>query len=196
MPAATPRSAACAPTTPSAPPRWSAARRRCSRRDFFAARAGWGDPAPDPIFIVGLPRSGSTLVEQILASHPAVEGTRELMDIQAMADWAAAPGAGGPTLPRSPSLPRGGLRQLGHDYLARTRAAAPPRPPALHRQGAVELPAHRPDPADAAQRADRRRAPPPARLLRLGLQAALRRRLRLRLRPRPTSAATTPTMWT
>lgn len=48
---------------------------------FFAARAGAGDPAPDPIFIVGMPRAGSTLVEQILASHPAVEGTSELPDI-------------------------------------------------------------------------------------------------------------------
>src|SRR5205807_163402 len=37
--------------------------------DFFAARSGWGCPAPDPIFIVGLPRAGSTLLEQILASH-------------------------------------------------------------------------------------------------------------------------------
>jgi tetratricopeptide (TPR) repeat protein len=49
--------------------------------NFFADRAGWGDPAPDPIFIVGLPRSGSTLVEQILASHSQVEGTMELPDL-------------------------------------------------------------------------------------------------------------------
>jgi tetratricopeptide (TPR) repeat protein len=49
--------------------------------DFFARRAGWGDPRPDPIFIVGLPRSGSTLLEQILASHSRVEGTQELADI-------------------------------------------------------------------------------------------------------------------
>ncbi len=49
---------------------------------FFAARAAWGDPRPDPIFIVGLPRSGSTLLEQILASHSQVEGTQELPDIQ------------------------------------------------------------------------------------------------------------------
>jgi tetratricopeptide (TPR) repeat protein len=48
---------------------------------FFAARTGWGDPRPDPIFIVGLPRSGSTLLEQILASHSEVEGTQELPDI-------------------------------------------------------------------------------------------------------------------
>lgn len=45
---------------------------------FFAARAGQGDPRPDPIFVLGLPRSGSTLVEQILASHSLVEGTQEL----------------------------------------------------------------------------------------------------------------------
>jgi tetratricopeptide (TPR) repeat protein len=51
-------------------------------REFFAARAGWGATAPDPILIVGLPRSGSTLVEQILASHSAVEGTQELSDVQ------------------------------------------------------------------------------------------------------------------
>jgi tetratricopeptide (TPR) repeat protein len=49
---------------------------------FFAERAGFGDPAPDPIFIVGLPRSGSTLLEQILSSHSQVEGTHELSDIQ------------------------------------------------------------------------------------------------------------------
>lgn len=51
-------------------------------RDFFAARAGFGDPSPDPIFILGLPRAGSTLLEQILASHSQVEGTQELADIQ------------------------------------------------------------------------------------------------------------------
>ena len=50
--------------------------------DFFEQRQGWGDPRPDPIFILGLPRSGSTLLEQILASHSQVEGTQELADIQ------------------------------------------------------------------------------------------------------------------
>ena len=48
---------------------------------FFARREGQGDPALDPIFIVGMPRAGSTLVEQILASHSQVEGTMELPDI-------------------------------------------------------------------------------------------------------------------
>jgi predicted Zn-dependent protease len=49
--------------------------------DFFAQRQGFGSNAIDPIFIVGLPRAGSTLLEQILASHSLVEGTRELADM-------------------------------------------------------------------------------------------------------------------
>jgi len=48
---------------------------------FFAERAGWGCPDASPIFILGLPRAGSTLLEQILASHSQVEGTMELADI-------------------------------------------------------------------------------------------------------------------
>jgi tetratricopeptide (TPR) repeat protein len=53
----------------------------CSR-EFFAARTSYGVGAADPIFILGLPRSGSTLLEQILASHSRVEGTQELSDVQ------------------------------------------------------------------------------------------------------------------
>ncbi len=56
-----------------------------STADFFAEREGLGDPARDPIFILGMPRAGSTLVEQILASHSAIEGTMELPDIPALA---------------------------------------------------------------------------------------------------------------
>jgi tetratricopeptide (TPR) repeat protein len=50
--------------------------------EFFASRSGCGVPNPDPIFIVGLPRSGSTLIEQILASHSKIEGTQELAIVQ------------------------------------------------------------------------------------------------------------------
>jgi predicted Zn-dependent protease len=84
---------------------------------FFAERAGWGDAAPDPIFIVGLPRSGSTLVDQILASHPVIEGTRELQDIQVIADWISesepASAYPGPLA----RLPRETSARLGRDYL-------------------------------------------------------------------------------
>jgi len=52
---------------------------------FFQERAGFGCGAPDPIFIVGLPRAGSTLIEQILSSHSAVEGTMELPDVISIA---------------------------------------------------------------------------------------------------------------
>jgi tetratricopeptide (TPR) repeat protein len=56
--------------------------KRVCIREFFETRRGWGVADKDPIFILGLTRSGSTLVEQILASHPQVEGTQELADIQ------------------------------------------------------------------------------------------------------------------
>ena len=60
-----------------------AARRQLAIGDaaFYAERTGWGSADPAPIFILGLPRAGSTLLEQILASHSMVEGTMELADI-------------------------------------------------------------------------------------------------------------------
>ncbi len=53
-------------------------------RDFFEQRRGFGCDARDPIFIVGMPRAGSTLVEQILASHSQIEGIKELPDLTAL----------------------------------------------------------------------------------------------------------------
>ncbi len=58
---------------------------------FFSDRAHWGQLAREPIFIVGLPRSGSTLLEQILASHSEVEGTRELAYVPTIARELAGP---------------------------------------------------------------------------------------------------------
>jgi hypothetical protein len=56
--------------------------KRVCTAPFFAERAGWGLDDRSPIFVLGLPRSGSTLIEQILASHSMVEGTQELPDVQ------------------------------------------------------------------------------------------------------------------
>jgi len=92
---------------------------------FFASRAGWGDPSPDPIFVLGLPRSGSTLIEQILASHSQVEGTQELPDIQYIVhelqgremdfDHPRYPGV-------LPELDAQTVRRFGERYMTDTRA--------------------------------------------------------------------------
>ena len=93
-------------------------------REFFTARQGWGSAAPDPIFIVGLPRAGSTLLEQILSSHPLVEGTMELPDI---IDMARALGGGRARGEASKypevlaELSAGQLRALGDRYISNTR---------------------------------------------------------------------------
>ncbi len=57
------------------------AQHRVCTSTFFEARRDWGHPAPDPIFIVGLPRAGSTLLEQILSSHSQIDGTMELPNV-------------------------------------------------------------------------------------------------------------------
>jgi len=95
------------------------------RRELFERNRDSGVPAPDPILIVGLPRSGSTLIEQILASHSAVEGTHELADIPRMVvelqgrEWTF-------DNPRYPAvLARLGgqdFRRLGEKYLRDTSA--------------------------------------------------------------------------
>jgi tetratricopeptide (TPR) repeat protein len=91
-------------------------------REFFAARAGCGDPAPDPIFIVGLPRSGSTLLEQILSSHSAVEGTMELPEIIAMTRALRRGAEAGRSYHEAlAELPPESFAELGAQYLERTR---------------------------------------------------------------------------
>ncbi len=93
-------------------------------REFFAARRGAGSPDPSPIFIVGLPRSGSTLLEQILASHSRVEGTMELADIPRMVlELQGRETEGDPRYPRVlGELSFEQLRALGEKYLGDTRA--------------------------------------------------------------------------
>ena len=90
--------------------------------DFFAARADVGDPAPDPIFILGMPRAGSTLVEQILASHSGIEGTQELPDIPALALALGRErrGLGRKWFEVLGELSPNECTALGSDYLSRT----------------------------------------------------------------------------
>jgi tetratricopeptide (TPR) repeat protein len=101
--------------------------RRCARirafydAGFFAAHRGSGDLSPAPIFIVGLPRSGSTLLEQILASHSQVEGTMELPNILNMVaqfDDLASNRDGYPETVGQASIAQ--LAALGRRYLEET----------------------------------------------------------------------------
>jgi tetratricopeptide (TPR) repeat protein len=93
-------------------------------REFFDARAGGGCPARDPIFIVGRQRSGSTLLEQILASHSAVEGTAELPYIpDIVAEIADIEGSSGGSqyFENLAKLSPEARTQLGEQYLERAR---------------------------------------------------------------------------
>lgn len=97
--------------------------RTCSAA-FFADRAGWGVSDPAPIFVVGLPRSGSTLVEQILSSHIQVEGTQELTEIGRYAGELCGvdPDCHLPLDPEAlERLTAGDARALGERFLAETR---------------------------------------------------------------------------
>ncbi len=97
---------------------------RILTREFFAERAGLGCPAPDPIFILGLPRAGSTLIEQILSSHSQVEGTMELPDITDIARSIADRRKNREDydyLPLLGEVAPQEWRELGERYLATTR---------------------------------------------------------------------------
>jgi len=93
-------------------------------REFFAQRQHFGSPDRSPIFIVGLPRSGSTLIEQILASHSQVEGTMELADIPRLAQELQGRDQvdGAPRYPGIlAELSADEFRQMGERYLRETR---------------------------------------------------------------------------
>ncbi|QZD88726.1 sulfotransferase [Qipengyuania aurantiaca] len=95
---------------------------------LFDAHAGAGHSAPDPIFIIGLPRAGSTLLEQILASHSQVDGTLELPNILALAHRLRGRKAGQSRYPQVlHDLTREQLAAFGKKFIEDTR---------VHRQGA------------------------------------------------------------
>jgi tetratricopeptide (TPR) repeat protein len=103
--------------------------RQVCTAELFAARCGFGCASPDPIFIVGMPRAGSTLIEQILASHSQIDGTLELPDIPRLVHQFRNRSDAEP--PRYPAilaeLTPEECRQLGESYLEETR---------VHRRGA------------------------------------------------------------
>jgi tetratricopeptide (TPR) repeat protein len=99
--------------------------------EFFASRRGWGAQHPDPLFIVGLPRSGSTLIEQILASHSQVEGTQELPNVQQIVSVIRGrePDLNDSRYPRIlADMTAEDFRRLGEKYLADTRIYRTTRP--------------------------------------------------------------------
>lgn len=90
--------------------------------EFYARRNGYGHDSENIIFIVGMPRSGSTLIEQILASHPMVEGGGELFELRQIADKLIRRSGGHMSLPQAISgLDAGEMRTLGEKYLASVR---------------------------------------------------------------------------
>ncbi|MDH3440579.1 MAG: tetratricopeptide repeat protein, partial [Gammaproteobacteria bacterium] len=98
--------------------------------EFFSERAGWGHDAPDPVFVVGLPRAGSTLLEQILSSHSQVDGTLELPNILSLSQRLRRRGREGDTggYPQVlTELAPDEVRFYGEEFLRDTQ---------IHRQGA------------------------------------------------------------
>jgi tetratricopeptide (TPR) repeat protein len=92
--------------------------------EFFAQRQGHGSNSADPIFIVGLPRAGSTLIEQILSSHSLVEGTMELPEIISIARTLRKQGDADHATPYHSvlaTLDADAVRALGESYLENTR---------------------------------------------------------------------------
>ena len=97
---------------------------------FFAEREDWGSDARDPIFVLGLPRAGSTLIEQILSSHSQIDGTSELPNILALSQKLRRssnyPVKGYPEVMKS--ISEAECREFGDSYIEETK---------IHRQGAA-----------------------------------------------------------
>ena len=151
-------------------------------QEFYEKFPQAGDPSPAPIFILGMPRSGTTLVEQILASHPLVYGAGELPALGQVA--CAISNTAGQAIPfplylRSPKPET--LRRLGPG-LSLEPAAAAGRQDADHRQDAGQFPVHRPDSLDSAQCQDHPHGPRPGRHLRFLLFAIVHGRAGIHLR--------------
>jgi tetratricopeptide (TPR) repeat protein len=96
--------------------------------DLIKAKAGRGEPSPAPIFVVGMPRSGTTLIEQIIASHPMVFGAGELQTFNDVVLAVRGADGGSLSFPQFvPALDGAALRQIGARYVALLRALAAAR---------------------------------------------------------------------
>ena len=89
--------------------------------EFYSDRKGMGIPDPTPIFILGMPRSGTSLVEQILASHPHVFGAGELTDLPILVRKSCATGSSWKFPERIVELDLAAMEDLGKEYVARIR---------------------------------------------------------------------------
>jgi tetratricopeptide (TPR) repeat protein len=94
--------------------------------EFFAARNGAGFASKEPIFIIGMPRAGSTLVEQILSSHSQIEGTEELFDLILLSEFLAGGHNAGvespPYLDRLEGLAPDEFSALGASFIYTSRS--------------------------------------------------------------------------
>ena len=94
--------------------------------DFFARRAGQGSGSEMPVFVVGMPRSGTSLVEQIIASHPRIHGAGELPDIASIARAIPKHAPAGQSYPAClAALPDSAVGGFAKAYLDRVRSLAP-----------------------------------------------------------------------
>src|SRR5262249_52657565 len=95
---------------------------------MVAKKFGAGDPSPMPIFVIGMPRSGTTLIEQIIASHPLVYGAGELQNLHEVVLTVRNPD--GDTIPYPEFLPlldAAAFQQIGARYIASVRRLVPER---------------------------------------------------------------------
>jgi tetratricopeptide (TPR) repeat protein len=94
--------------------------------ELIAAKSGSGDTSPMPIFVLGMPRSGTTLIEQIIASHPMVQGAGELRTLHEVVLKVLGPDRNTVPYPEcAPALSASALRRIGESYIAAVRKVAP-----------------------------------------------------------------------
>jgi tetratricopeptide (TPR) repeat protein len=105
------------------------------RKNLIARKSGAGDPSPVPIFVIGMPRSGTTLIEQIVASHPLVHGAGELQTLNDIVLTIRGPDGNALIFPECvPLLEAAALKQIGARYvtLVRELVAKSGKPDAPH----------------------------------------------------------------